>query len=64
MLIGNLDDSYINAKGAKEMGWSTVHFVERELDLPVTPASRYQIRELEELRDVFPQLFKNTEKAS
>jgi pyrimidine and pyridine-specific 5'-nucleotidase len=42
------------------MGWSAVHFVEKELDLPVPPASQYQVRDLEKIREVFPQFFKAT----
>ncbi|KAE9969618.1 hypothetical protein BLS_005300 [Venturia inaequalis] len=53
-----VDDSYINSKGAAEMGWKAIHFVEKELDLPEPPASQYRIRELEEIRNVFPQFFK------
>lgn len=40
------------------MGWKAIHFVEKELDLPEPPASQYRIRELEEIRNVFPQFFK------
>jgi len=63
-LIAHSDDSYMNAKGAAELGWNSVHLVERELDLPAVPASQYQVRHLEELRNVFPQFFKESEKAS
>ncbi|TID26584.1 hypothetical protein E2P81_ATG01057 [Venturia nashicola] len=54
-----VDDSYINAKGATQMGWKAIHFVEKELDLPEPPASQYRIRELEEIRNLFPQFFKD-----
>jgi len=55
-----VDDSYVNAKGAAELGWTTAHLVEPSLDLPVERASQYQIRSLEELREIFPQFFKTT----
>jgi hypothetical protein len=52
------DDSYINVKGAKSLGWTSVHFVEPGVSSPQTPASAYQISDLEELRDIFPEFFK------
>ena len=54
-----VDDSFANAKGAHAMGWNSVHYVERDEDEPTQPASKYQIRRLEDLRKLFPQLFKN-----
>jgi pyrimidine and pyridine-specific 5'-nucleotidase len=51
------DDSYINAKGAQEFGWTTAHMVEPHEKLPESRASAFQIRDLEELREVFPELF-------
>ncbi|KAF2429450.1 pyrimidine 5-nucleotidase [Tothia fuscella] len=54
-----VDDSYMNAKGAATMGWSVAHLVDPSDALPVEQASQYQIRSLEELRDVFPQFFKS-----
>jgi pyrimidine and pyridine-specific 5'-nucleotidase len=53
-----VDDSYINAKGAQEFGWSTVHLVEPGEKVPEQQASKYVARDLEELRAIFPELFK------
>jgi pyrimidine and pyridine-specific 5'-nucleotidase len=53
-----VDDSYINSKGAEEFGWKTAHLVEAGETLPETPASRIVVRNLEELRECFPELFK------
>ncbi|CAK7221129.1 Putative suppressor of disruption of TFIIS [Sporothrix curviconia] len=54
-----VDDSYINCKGAKELGWTAAHLVEEGVSPPRTPASQFQIRTLDELRTVYPQLFKS-----
>ncbi|KAK1755758.1 Haloacid dehalogenase-like hydrolase-domain-containing protein [Echria macrotheca] len=54
-----VDDSYSNCKAAQALGWTTAHLVEDGVPLPKTPASKYQIRHLEELRTVFPQFFKS-----
>lgn len=54
------DDSFGNCKSSQELGWTTAHLVEDEVTPPKTPASKYQIRHLEELRGVFPQFFKPT----
>ncbi|KAM7211940.1 HAD-like domain containing protein [Rhypophila decipiens] len=53
-----VDDSYLNCKKAQELGWTTVHLVEDGVTPPKIPASKYQIRHLEQLRSVFPQFFK------
>lgn len=53
------DDNYSNCVGAKEIGWTAAHLVEEGLTVPRTPASQYQIRHLEELRDVYPQFFRS-----
>ncbi|OAA56667.1 pyrimidine nucleotidase [Niveomyces insectorum RCEF 264] len=53
-----VDDSYINCKSAQELGWTAVHLVEDGVTPPPTPASQYQIRHLDDLRQVFPQFFK------
>ncbi|KAI1497712.1 pyrimidine 5'-nucleotidase [Biscogniauxia marginata] len=55
-----VDDSHGNCVGAQKIGWTTVHLVEEGLPVPPTPASQYQIRHLEELRDIFPQFFKSS----
>ncbi|KAK3688115.1 Haloacid dehalogenase-like hydrolase-domain-containing protein [Podospora appendiculata] len=57
-----VDDSYNNCKKAQELGWTTAHLVEEGVHVPRTPASKYQIRHLEELRSIFPQFFKSTNK--
>ncbi|KAK3306653.1 Haloacid dehalogenase-like hydrolase-domain-containing protein [Chaetomium strumarium] len=54
-----VDDSYQNCKSAKQLGWTVAHLVEDDVKPPKTPACQYQIRHLEELRAVFPQLFKS-----
>ena len=51
------DDSPNNAKGATEFGWTAVHLVEPSEEPPKDPASKYMIRSLEELRDIFPDIF-------
>jgi len=54
-----VDDSYMNCKHAQARGWTAIHLVEPQLSTPRTPASKYQIKRLEDLRDIFPQLFKS-----
>ena len=54
-----VDDSAINATGAQSFGWTSVHLVEPDADTPAKPASKHQIRHLEELRTLFPQFYKN-----
>ncbi|KAI0111958.1 pyrimidine 5-nucleotidase [Daldinia grandis] len=54
-----VDDSFPNAQGAQNLGWTSVHIVEEGLPVPASPASKYQIRHLEELRGIFPQFFKS-----
>ncbi|KAI6351512.1 hypothetical protein MCOR25_009883 [Pyricularia grisea] len=53
-----VDDNYQNCKKADEIGWHTAHLVEEGVKVPRTPASKHQIRSLEELRNVFPDVFK------
>ncbi len=52
------DDSYQNCKSAQELGWTVAHLVEDDVKPPRTPASKYQVRHLDELRSAFPQFFK------
>lgn len=52
------DDSYTNARGAHDYGWTTVHLIEPGEPLPAQPACKYQIRKLEELAELFPHFFK------
>ncbi|GJN66910.1 hypothetical protein PCL_12750 [Purpureocillium lilacinum] len=54
-----VDDSYSNCVKAKEFGWTAAHLVEDGLPVPRTPASQYQIRDLQELRDIYPQFFRS-----
>ncbi|KAK2807863.1 hypothetical protein FQN50_005252 [Emmonsiellopsis sp. PD_5] len=54
-----VDDSGLNCTHAQARGWETVHFVEPHVAPPQEPASKYQIRRLEELRELFPQFFKS-----
>ncbi|KAL8978536.1 MAG: hypothetical protein Q9205_005898 [Flavoplaca limonia] len=55
-----VDDSHLNCVHGQARGWTTVHLVEHDMPEPPTKASRYQIRELESLRLIFPQFFKST----
>lgn len=59
---GTQDDSFINARGATAFGWTAAHYVEPDATAPEKPASKYQISDLEELRDLFPQFFVRTTK--
>ena len=54
-----LDDSYLNCQHAQQRGWTTAHLVEHTEMEPDTKAAKYQIRDLEELREIFPQFFKS-----
>ncbi|RKK56821.1 hypothetical protein BFJ66_g3372, partial [Fusarium oxysporum f. sp. cepae] len=51
-------DSHKNCVGAKEAGWTAIHFVEDGLPVPDTPASQHQIRHLGELRSLYPEFFR------
>jgi len=53
-----VDDSFLNCKKAEELGWTTAHLVEEGEPEPAVKACKNQIRHLEELRALFPQLFK------
>ncbi|KAF0635518.1 hypothetical protein FPSE5266_06970 [Fusarium pseudograminearum] len=57
-LLTLVDDSHKNCVGAQKAGWTAVHYVEEGFPLPDTPASQHQIRNLEELRSLFPQFFR------
>ena len=52
-----VDDSALNCRHATERGWTVVHKLEEEDSAPESKAGRYQIRDLEELRSIFPQFF-------
>ncbi|KAF4439404.1 pyrimidine 5 -nucleotidase [Fusarium acutatum] len=53
-----IDDSHKNCVGAKDAGWTAIHFVEEGLPVPDTPVSQHQIRHLEELRSLYPDFFR------
>ena len=52
-----IDDSYANAKAAQAIGWTTAHLVEPFDPISEEQASKFLIRDLEELRTIFPQFF-------
>ena len=60
----NPDDSHLNCRYAQQRGWTTVHLLEPEDPDPEVKAAKYQIRDLEELRDVFPEIFKKSKSDS
>lgn len=53
-----VDDSALNAAHGKAYGWKCAHLVEPNSKAPETPVANFQIAKLEELRQVFPELFK------
>ncbi len=56
---GCVDDSFSNCVHGQARGWQTVHVVAPDdTRKPESPASKYQISDLEELRDIFPQIFR------
>lgn len=55
-----VDDSHLNCKHAEARGWTTIHLVEPGLPIPRIPACKYLVHNLEQLRVLFPQLFKQT----
>lgn len=55
-----VDDSHLNCKHAEARGWTTIHLVEPGLPIPRIPACKYLVHNLEQLRALFPQLFKQT----
>ena len=54
------DDSGLNAAAAKKYGWNTAHLVEPTATSPPEPVGHHQISNLEELRKVFPEVFKSS----
>jgi len=54
-----VDDSHLNCTHAQARGWTTAHLLDPSDPEPAVKASKYQIRSLEELRDIFPQFFKH-----
>lgn len=57
------DDSYINCKAAHERGWKVAHLLDPSDPAPSQQASKYQIRSLMELRNIFPEVFRSSQKA-
>ncbi|MCJ1404508.1 hypothetical protein MMC11_007734 [Xylographa trunciseda] len=55
-----VDDSYLNCHHAQARGWTVAHLVEPGLPDPAIKACKYQIQSLEELREIWPQFFKNS----
>ncbi|KZZ97818.1 pyrimidine 5'-nucleotidase [Ascosphaera apis ARSEF 7405] len=58
-----IDDSALNCRAAQARGWNTVHFVEPSATPPDSPASKYSVKNLHELRNLFPHLFKSTSRS-
>ncbi|KAI0161677.1 pyrimidine 5-nucleotidase [Hypoxylon sp. FL1284] len=56
-----VDDSYSNVASATTLGWAAVHLVEEGVSVPDPPASKYRVKDLDDLRGVFPQLFKTSQ---
>lgn len=54
-----LDDSALNAAAATKYGWKTAHLVEPDAKSPPSPVAQHQISNLEELRKIFPEVFKS-----
>ncbi|KAJ2896036.1 hypothetical protein MKZ38_005921 [Zalerion maritima] len=54
-----VDDSWGNCVEAQELGWTTAHLVEEGVKAPEKKAAKFQIRQLGQLREVFPQFFKS-----
>ena len=52
-----VDDSALNCRHANERGWTVVHKLEEEDTAPESKAGKYEVRDLEELRSIFPQFF-------
>jgi pyrimidine and pyridine-specific 5'-nucleotidase len=54
------DDSALNAAAAMKYGWKCAHLVEPEAKSPPEPVSQHQISNLQDLRKVFPEVFKTS----
>jgi pyrimidine and pyridine-specific 5'-nucleotidase len=60
-----VDDSFLNCKAAAARGWrNTAHLVEPEVPDPPQKACRYQISELKQVLDLFPELLKEANGSS
>lgn len=53
------DDSFMNCAKAEEIGWTVVHLVEDDVPALEKQACKHQIKSLQELRDIFPHIFKS-----
>lgn len=53
-----VDDSALNCTGGQSYGWRTVHLVEPDVRAPSEPVCDHQVQDLEELRSIFPEVFK------
>ena len=60
LLMRHADDSAINLTAGETLGWKCVHLLEPDLVEPEKKACQHQIRDLEELRDLFPHFFKSS----
>ena len=58
MKLTRPDDSALNCAKAEELGWNTTHLVEEGDPLPEKMFCKHIARHLEDLRTIFPQLFK------
>ena len=54
------DDSPLNCRYAQQRGWTTVHLLGSEDPESEVKTAKYQIGDLEELRDIFPEIFKKS----
>ncbi|KAI4145405.1 MAG: hypothetical protein L6R39_003809 [Caloplaca ligustica] len=59
-LTSPADDSHLNCRHAQARGWTAVHLLEPDLPEPEERASKYQVRDLKELRSIFPQFFRTS----
>ncbi|KXL47262.1 hypothetical protein M433DRAFT_65442 [Acidomyces richmondensis BFW] len=55
-----VDDSASNAKAGKAYGFKTAHLLEPGSKMPETSVADFEITHLDELRQVFPEVFKKS----
>ncbi|KAL8807152.1 MAG: hypothetical protein Q9182_000834 [Xanthomendoza sp. 2 TL-2023] len=55
-----VDDSHLNCRHAQARGWTTAHLLEPGRPEPAEKACKYQIRDLESLRLIFPHFFRSS----
>ncbi|KAI1366489.1 pyrimidine nucleotidase [Xylaria arbuscula] len=53
-----VDDNYNNCNMAEKLGWNSAHLVEDGSPIPAQQASKHQISHLDDLRQAFPELFR------